>query len=420
MDNIDLFLDDRKEKWLKDRLKKAKDDQEVQSLQNEANEKFQLSTWVMDAAKRANQLSMVSHIGKFTHPSAKNSEVIANSNAEHDGYLRSGNVHYALDVLGNAAAMDVYKFLSIVLEDGSDVLTHIEQKTDVIVKRFNMDYATYQAISDGLLSIKKTNSTSLSKTDSLLKQVYFPVTQEKGQYHLLSILTPSGMVTKLKQRIDAMRFSDTAKLARDSRKKERYIADGYDDLINLTQISFGGSKPQNISVLNNKNAGLAYLLPSVPPFLEKRTVRLPVKDFFNELQKKYISKDNLNKLVKLIKLSINNVDIRDKIRLGICTIVDDIVMYVHQVRQFDIGWSEKEYYQYLPKSQRIWLDDVHKDVRSENDEWLVSVCEDMARWISDLITKKFPKNDPIIGSAEFQYVLDLVNKTVKTDMKEWQ
>jgi CRISPR-associated protein Csy1 len=74
---------------------------------------------VPDAAKRVTQLSMVSHPSKFSHPSAKTSSVIAKVEQSNDGYLRSGNVDYSLDVFGNAAAMDVFKFLSLPLNENS-------------------------------------------------------------------------------------------------------------------------------------------------------------------------------------------------------------------------------------------------------------------------------------------------------------
>lgn len=70
---------------------------------------------------------MVSHPSKFSHPSAKTSSVIANVEQRNDGYLRSGNVEYSLDVFGNAAAMDVFKFLSLPLNEELTVLDGFEE-----------------------------------------------------------------------------------------------------------------------------------------------------------------------------------------------------------------------------------------------------------------------------------------------------
>lgn len=58
----------------------------------------------------------------------KTSSVIAKVEYCNDGYLRSGNVDYSLDVFGNAAAMDVFKFLSLALTENLTVLDGFEKQ----------------------------------------------------------------------------------------------------------------------------------------------------------------------------------------------------------------------------------------------------------------------------------------------------
>jgi CRISPR-associated protein Csy1 len=134
----------------------------------------------------------------------------------------------------------------------------------------------FETLSTEFLKIKVTDHSV--KTDHLVKQVYFPV--REAQYHLLSILTPSGLITRLKQSIDAIRFSEDTKQAKESRKKNEHHEVGYSDIFDLTVTAYGGTQPQNVSVLNSQNAGRAYLLSSCPPVLEKRAIRLPKTDFF--------------------------------------------------------------------------------------------------------------------------------------------
>lgn len=135
-ESIHTFLNERKELWLKDRIKKAENESAIAELQQQANYKFSLNEWLPDAAKRVTQLSMVSHPSKFSHPSAKTSSVIAKVEYCNDGYLRSGNVDYSLDVFGNAAAMDVFKFLSLALTENLTVLDGFE-KQDQELKKIN-------------------------------------------------------------------------------------------------------------------------------------------------------------------------------------------------------------------------------------------------------------------------------------------
>ena len=275
-ESIHTFLNERKELWLKDRVKKAENDVERAELQQQADDRFSLKEWLPDAAKRVSQLSMVSHPSKFSHPSAKTSSVIAQVKSAQDGYLRSGNVHYPLDVFGNAAAMDVYKFLSLNLAEDYTVLTGFEHDHEDLKSLIEKSSLNFTSLKQAFLVIK--NDDTSSKTDHLVKQVYFPIADT--EYHLLSILTPSGLIARLKLAIDQLRFSEATKEAKEKRKKNEHDAIGYADIFDLTVTAYGGTQPQNVSVLNSQNAGRAYLLSSCPPILEKRTVRLPSIDFF--------------------------------------------------------------------------------------------------------------------------------------------
>ncbi|WP_216069151.1 type I-F CRISPR-associated protein Csy1, partial [Acinetobacter ursingii] len=98
IENIQAFLDDRKELWLKERLKKVKDDHEIIALQQQATAKFSLAEWLSDAANRAKQLTIVSHPAKFSHPRAQVSDIYFISDRKNDGYIKSGNVNYPFDI----------------------------------------------------------------------------------------------------------------------------------------------------------------------------------------------------------------------------------------------------------------------------------------------------------------------------------
>lgn len=378
MSNIKAFLDDRKAAWLKAKLNTSQSADEQAQLQHEANEKFALANWLPDAARRAGQLTMVSHPGKFSHPSAKTSSIIANNPRANDGYLRTGNIAYDLDVFGNAAAMDVYKFLNLSMDDGKTVLAHLEADSPEITRLFTLSTASYDDLKRGFLSIKQLDS--VGKTDHLVKQVYFPVADD---YHLLSLLTPSGLLTQLKTRIDAMRFSDAAKAAREAKKKNEYHAEGCDDVLELTVTAFGGTKPQNISVLNNQNAGRAYLLASTPPILQKRQIRLPIYDFFRNSLRAKAFEESFLALDKLIRTDINNLTVRQGIQNCLKFIIDQVLQRVFSIRAFGVGWSKSDHYQDLPKSQQIWLDEAYLEQRETEDEWLKEVATDFARWLLD-------------------------------------
>ena len=127
------------------------------------------------------------------------------------------------------------------------------------------------------------------------------------------MLTPSGLLTKIKKELDNIRFSDSTKEAKELRKKGAFHEKGYDEIYELTETKYGGTQPQNISELNTKNGGKAYLLRSVPPALKKRDIRLPTRDFFSDTLSSEKMKENFQLLHKLIKCDVNNRTVRKNI-----------------------------------------------------------------------------------------------------------
>lgn len=412
--SIEAFLNERKELWLKDRLKKAENETVIAELQQQANERFSLQEWLPDAAKRVSQLSMVSHPSKFSHPSAKTSSVIVQAKHSVDGYLRSGNVDYPLDVFGNAAAMDVFKFLSVNLDNGQTVLDAFEKQDEDLKQFIQRSSLDFDVLRLAFLVIKD-NDTSV-KTDHLVKQVYFPIGEKN--YHLLSLLTPSGLITKLKQSIDAIRFSDATKLAKDRRKKNELDEVGYADIYDLTVTAYGGTQPQNVSVLNSQNAGRAYLLSSAPPQFEKRAIRLPKTDFFAQCLYRKNFQDSFLQLHKLMQLDVNNIDIRTAIRNIIQFVIDQVMFQAFKIRQsYAEGWSNEDYYASLPKLQRVWLDDFYENEREQYDEWRDELSREIARWILRSYEKSI-EGSFTLGTGELVEVKQRVEKSLQ-QMKEF-
>lgn len=407
-ESIHAFLNERKELWLKDRIKKAENESVIAELQQQAKDKFSLNEWLPDAAKRVTQLSMVSHPSKFSHPSAKTSSVIANVEHRNDGYLRSGNVEYSLDVFGNAAAMDVFKFLSLPLNEELTVLDGFEENDQGLKNLIADAKLNFETLSVEFLKIKATDNSI--RTDHLVKQVYFPVSE--ANYHLLSILTPSGLITRLKQSIDVMRFSEETKQAKESRKINEHHEVGYSDIFGLTVTAYGGTQPQNVSVLNSQNAGRAYLLSSCPPVFENRNIKLPSQDFFQQCLywKKFSSEfESLQKYV----MEINNQHTRKKIKKILRKMVEDILFIAFCVRKNEKGWSKKEHYQSLVLKQKIWLDDAYLDVRQTENEWRDEIARRTAKWILDSFEDFY--GSKLFGSPEIIELKAIVFEALDED-----
>lgn len=405
---IEEFLLERKNAKIKEKVKAGLGDDEKQKILNELEEQFSLPVWLLDAAKRVSQLTMASHPSKFSHPDAKTSSIIAKNNKLNDGYLRSGNVDYELDVFGNAAALDVYKFLTLKTENGKTILDHLESDSANAKEALEIPNINYKDLTQAFLSIKQSDSSN--KTDRLVKQVYFPI--EKNSYYLLSILTPSGLLTKFKNQIDAIRFSDQAKEARECRKENEHYEGGFDDFFDLTVLGYGGTKPQNISILNSQNGGRSYLLPSLPPEIKKREVRLPTRDFFeNSLWAKSF-RINFEFLDRLIRDKRNNADIRDQISKTLTYIADQVLETVFKIRSFEAGWSNKENYQSLPLAQRIWLDDINLEQREKDESWFEEILADFTRWVIRTYEYLFKDTCEKMGPAEFEHIKKIIKEAI--------
>ncbi len=392
---IVTFLSERKAV----KLKGVSDEEQISKI----NETFHPENWLLDAARRAGQLSLVSHPSKFTHPSAKTSSIISRSEYREDGFLRSGNANSELDVFGNAAAMDVYKFLSLILADGKTVLTHLEENTDLIQKQLKLASISFGELRDNFLAIKQDKSSKI-RTSGQVKQVYFPVADD---YHLLSVLTPSGLMFALKEKIQNIRFSEQTKLAREAEKNGAFNEQGFDELYNLTIMGFGGTKPQNISVLNSKFHGETYLLPCIPPQFKERDVEPPHSDFFKNSVYPRLYKDSFQVFHRLITASVNNVNIRDGRDNVIGFVIDKVIERSWQLRQLDTGWSEKTH---LPTYQKIWLDNAFLEERENTDDWLNLVIKELAHWFLDGYKKVIGKDAELLGDEELRDIRTLIEE----------
>ena len=413
LDNaINEFFSERQAGWLKPRLKADMSNEEKARLEQECADKFSLAHWLPDAAKRAGQLSMVSHPGKFSHPSAKISCFVAQAERRVDGLLRTGNVTADPDVLGNAAAMDVFKFLSLMLADDRTVLVHLATDSDTIREQLSCHVTSFDDVREGLLAIKEP-ATSLT-TSERVKQVYFPC--DTG-YHLLSVLTPSGLVFEMKRRINHQRFSEEAKSARAARRDRQLNNTGFDDLPKLTVIGYGGTKPQNISVLNSQNGGRAYLLPCLPPTLRKRDVRLPKRNFFGDtIYPRYVA-DSLFAFHRILKLTRNNYEIRNRRDDRIQEYIDQIIDQAWAVRMSEpAGWSTGDTYAALPAYQKIWLDEAHTKEREGGDDWLDHVINEMTHWFFIAYEKLLGKDRVSLGNGEFIYVKQKVEQEIREEL----
>jgi CRISPR-associated protein Csy1 len=410
------FFSDRKEGWLKKNIKASMSEVEKAELNAECEEVFAAKNWLPSAAKRAGQISISTHPCTFSHPSSRKnkngyaSSIIAKVEGKEDGFLRSGNVSVVTDALGNAAALDVYKFLTVKLTDGQTLLEHLQQDTPEVKVALEIKNPTkeqeYLALKNGFMAMLESDAEAI--TSSKIKQVYFPIDNDMSntEYHQLSILTPSGIVFDLRKRLDGMRFGDEIKASREFKRNNKKGA-SFKEIYGLTTIGYGGTKPQNISVLNNSNGGKAHLFMSMPPSFKNRDVQFPTTDIFKQ-NIRYTSAACRSKfylLDRLYKQDRNNAEVRAKRDELYQDLVDYVLETVWQVR------SVKDQYlashSTLSMNQRIWLQVAEAP---ENNDWLEDIIERIALFIFHGYEKVLSKKAVKLGAEELKQVLKVVEK----------
>lgn len=414
----------------------------LQKHEVEASERYAAATWFTKCLSNT-QSFRVTHVPKFSHSaiSGVNPPLFVGVQTN-DGYLKSGNVtlQQSIDVSGDAVLnQTILEFYHLLNTDFSEQkLIHAFERSEPEL----VDYITAQNINFEDLRLKAIHhfydKTEQPQSDGLLKQVYFPV---ENSYHLLSIVTHSGIVAEVRKRIQAHKFGNNAetkdniKYARQCKKDNTYCEQVIEDYYNLTEIGFGGTKPQNISVFNNANFGLGYLLPSLPPSLSVREVQLPSSNFFSTFKKSEV-KGNFVQLHKLMKSYKNNMQIRDEIQAALHAIIDQIVVRVHQIRkQGGVGWTERESYQTLPLHQCILLDEAYTAEftatdswatgygeraknhlnRQEDDSWLDTVIDEAGRWIVNMYQSILGENKLSLGDDELNFLKILVDQVLIAD-----
>lgn len=370
---------------------------------NESEEKL-LKDFLCAKSSQAEKCEQASHIGKFTHPDAKPNVLFQSKEKNSDGFLKSGNLEVETDIYRNASYSKITEFLSIKLkkDDGGNknILQHLEQNTSYIQNQLSTLREDYENIRRNLMKLKKAENNS---TSSEIKQIYFPT--ERG-YHLLSVLTPSGILLKLKKII-------TEKI----RKEKKYSEHEFYDIPNLTVVSYGGSNTQNISHLAPK-INISYLLSVMPPQISKKYYSLPKYNFFGETIKPFHCKDIFLHLHSIQKTDWNNQNIRQARDRQVNEFIDQILLKMWILRKEKPGWSNYESKKNLPIEQKKWLDDFYRDERkhSEFDRTINKIMGEISKNFIRFY-EKILGNKKILFSDEMLKHIDKMIEERKEDLR---
>lgn len=230
--------------------------------------KYEYSTWLADAARRVTQIQAVTHVLKGTHPDARGTSLHIQPRSmfahEEVGSHLLGD-DYATDIVGNAAALDVYKFLKLEVE-GKRILDWLQSNDSDLLAALSSDPTTANEWATAFKGLIRP-SESLSSHE-LAKQIYWSVSGDPADdsgFHLLQPVFPSSLVHAVHTDINDARFGEANKEARQAWRDKSSHPHAYRDYRQLVARKLGGTKPQNISQLNSERGGVNYLLNALPP-----------------------------------------------------------------------------------------------------------------------------------------------------------
>lgn len=341
--------------------------------------KYDYAAWLGDAARRVGQIQAVTHVLKATHPDARGSSLYVKpaqlpSHAEIGSHLLGSNC--AEDVVGNAAALDVFKFLKVEV-DGRPLLGWMQDRDPDLQAALCADADLAVDWMQAFASLVRDEAAAASHP--LAKQVYWLVgdePQDDGQYHLLQPLFSSALAHAVHADIQEARFGEDNKLARQAFREGEAQALIYRDYPGLAIRKLGGTKPQNISQLNSERGGVNYLLASLPPVW---TLRQPPRLLKNDSALEgFRWFGNVPELLRGLGTFLqsdpdNTMETRDQREAMEQALGDELVMFAATLREhYPPGWTRDEACR-LPRCEQLWLDSERSELPLRNDpehpEW---------------------------------------------------
>jgi CRISPR-associated protein Csy1 len=367
----------------------------------ELAEQYQPVNWIADAARRVSQIQVVTHATKFHHPDAKGSCIFVKKHSETNSNVVGTTTLPTIsqDVVGNAAALDVYKFLQLKHNDETLLQKILRNHTELLEALPGGDEQKKEWL-EAFATIIEADTKPISH--ELAKQVYFPIDEQN--YHLLLPLYPTALVQSLFETIQEERFGEAGKAARAAKKDNKACEYGCRDYPKIGIQTFGGTKPQNISQLNSNRGGKSYLLASCPPAWEtKITIHKSNARFFKEFE--YQVKPLLKELTDFLKKNklSNNQEIRDKRANYVDFIIEKFLEYAAQYQTLMPGWSKESgldmEFKYWLDPDRNWNELDDEDTQQKIQQWEKYVAKEFALWFNKQLESRM--DWAVVGDDEY-------------------
>lgn len=382
---------------------------------SELTTQFARDTWLADAARRVAQIQAVTHTLKAIHPDARGTNLHAPPaclppHAELGSHALPADT--AVDVVGNAAALDVNKLLRLEA-DGRPLLDALLAGDTDAQAALSDDMPSAQAWSEAFCGLVRTRGEPASH--AYAKQLYWLTGDDPcddAQFHLLAPLYASSLAHAVFAAVNEDRFGEAAKTARQARWEKRDCDHGYADYPDLAAQKLGGTKPQNISQLNSERGGVNYLLGSLPPNWRSRDVIEPwqIESVFPRFGRRPTVREHVRALRTFIRSPGSRTQETENQRAALTdALLEELLGFAHELHgHLTPGWSAKPNC-LLSRAQCLWLDPSRAafdtDFRADwlAADWLDEIGHDFGNWLNGSLrgNERLP-----LGDTEYQHWRD--------------
>lgn len=387
----------------------------------ELHTQYELQTWLTEAARRVSQIQVATHTLKAIHPDARGTNLYCPSSMLPDFGLVGSHLlrdKCCADVIGNAAALDVNKFLAQKYQDKT-ILAWMQENEEVVIAAFHVEDADMarQWVRAFLGLIRSPDKLF---SHSLAKQLYWLIGDDPGddaQFHLLAPLYASSLAHSVYASIQEHRFGDDTKAAREAKKQNALCEHVLHEYPNIAIQKMGGTKPQNISQLNSERKGVSYLLPSCPPHW-RSTPTKPLYGVSSLFERFGCQKDIKNLTRELRGFLESNPEPNQATRDHRDDLVDRILIKLlhnmEKIRTLPPGWTADPRCR-LVEAEQCWLDPQRVTLDSEfaatwlRLDWPQEIKSRFGNWLNAMLGGKLP-----LGDIEHEYWADFF------DDEEWR
>ena len=401
---ISAFLQER----LQAKLDKLKPDD---PQRDEVIASFAHDVWLASAAKRVEQIQAVTHSLKPILPDARGTNLYVEP-ATLPPLAELGShalgERFEGDVVGNAAALDVYKLLKLEV-NGRSLLTALLAHDADALAALHTDPAQAEKLRDAFVSLTQPRAEGPS-SHTLAKQLYWLTGTDAcddAHYTLLAPLYATSLAHAVHAQVQEDRFGEANKAARQARR-ERKVHDGvFHDYPGLAVQNMGGTKPQNISQLNSERRGMNYLLSSLPPKWKVNAQRFPTHAdsvFTRYFDSRPLVRQTVKTLRRYLESNPNPVkDTRDHRKELVDVLVDEMVNMAAELQHaLPPGWTlDDPRFSALNEDEQTWLDALRAELPEEDDfanrwlamEWPDAIGTRFGNWLNARLEGKLSFSD---------------------------